>query len=163
MEKIQFDVQMLRLKDQWPSSYSDERMKLMYQVFKDVGYQDFKEAIDDLLMTQRGAPLVDEITKAVQLAKNRYFERLRAKDASILGMMQQAQEVNTTADPAFVADCMNLLEQYYTKKITYKEFEQGCDLLTVAANRFAKEKGYAQPEPKKQISTAVTKYNPSND
>lgn len=163
MEKIQFDVQMLRLKDQWPSSYSDERMKLMWQAFKDVGYQDFKEAVDDLLMTQRGAPLLDEISKAVQQAKNRYFERLRAKDASILGMMQQAQEVNTTADPAFVADCVNLLEQYYTKKITYKEFEQGCDLLTVAANRFAKEKGYAQPEPKKQISTAVTKYNPSND
>lgn len=163
MDRSQFEAQMLRLKNQWPTAYSDERLSLLWQVFKDVGGLDFQEAIDDLLMTQRGAPLLDEISKAVQQAKNRYFERLRAKDASILGMMQQAQEVNTTADPAFVADCINLLEQYYSKKITYPEFIQGCDLLTIAANRFAKEKGYAQPEPKKDLSTKLVKYNPAND
>lgn len=161
MEKIQFDAQIQRLRDQWPSAYGEERIKLFWVALKDVGYQDFKEAIDDLLMTQRGAPLLEEISKAVQLAKNRYFERLRAKDASILGMMQQAQEVNTTADPAFVADCMNLLEQYYDKKISYRDFVQGCDLLKVAAERFAKEKGYATPSASQ--STQVVRYNPAND
>jgi len=161
VEKIQFDAQIQRLRDQWPSAYGEERIKLFWVALKDVGYQDFKEAIDDLLMTQRGAPLLEEISKAVQLAKNRYFERLRAKDASILGMMQQAQEVNTTADPAFVADCMNLLEQYYDKKISYKDFVQGCDLLKVAAERFAKEKGYATPSAPQ--STQVVRYNPAND
>lgn len=161
MEKIQFDAQIQRLRDQWPSAYGEERIKLFWVALKDVGYQDFKEAIDDLLMTQRGAPLLEEISKAVQLAKNRYFERLRAKDASILGMMQQAQEVNTTADPAFVADCMNLLEQYYDKKISYRDFVQGCDLLKVAAERFAKEKGYATPSAPQ--STQVVRYNPAND
>lgn len=161
MEKIQFDAQIQRLRDQWPSAYGEERIKLFWIALKDVGYQDFKEAIDDLLMTQRGAPLLEEISKAVQLAKNRYFERLRAKDASILGMMQQAQEVNTTADPAFVADCMNLLEQYYDKKISYKDFVQGCDLLKVAAERFAKEKGYATPSAPQ--STQIVRYNPAND
>lgn len=161
MEKIQFDAQIQRLRDQWPSAYGEERIKLFWIALKDVGYQDFKEAIDELLMTQRGAPLLEEISKAVQLAKNRYFERLRAKDASILGMMQQAQEVNTTADPAFVADCMNLLEQYYDKKISYKDFVQGCDLLKVAAERFAKEKGYATPSAPQ--STQIVRYNPAND
>jgi len=161
VEKIQFDAQIQRLRDQWPSAYGEERIKLFWVALKDVGYQDFKEAIDDLLMTQRGAPLLEEISKAVQLAKNRYFERLRAKDASILGMMQQAQEVNTTADPAFVADCMNLLQQYYDKKISYKDFVQGCDLLKVAAERFAKEKGYATPSAPQ--STQVVRYNPAND
>jgi hypothetical protein len=85
---------------------------------------DFKEAIDELLMTQRGAPLLEEITKAIQLAKNRYFERCRAKEASILGMMHHAAEVNTTADPAFVQDCISLVDELYSKKISYKEFEQ---------------------------------------
>lgn len=163
MERSHFNTQMQRLQVQWPNAYSEERLVLFWQVFRDVGNLDFKEAIDELLMTQRGAPLLDEITKAVQLAKNRYFERVRAKDASILGMMQQAQEVNTTADPAFVQDCINLLDQYYSKKINYSEFLQGCDLLTVAANRFAKEKGYATPEVKKPEATQLVKYNPAND
>ena len=130
--------------------------------FKDIGGMDFQEAVDELLMTQRGAPLLEEISKAVQLAKNRYFERLRAKDASILGMMHEAAEVNTTADPAFVQDCINLLEQLTSKKITYKEFEMGCDLLTVAANKFAKEKGYYREEVK-PIKNLPVKYNPSDN
>lgn len=163
MERSEFEIQMGRLKSQWPTSYSEERMKLLWQAFKDVGGSDFKEAIDDLLMTQRGAPLLEEISKAVQLAKNRYFERLRAKDASILGMMHQAAEVNTTADPAFVADCLNLLDQLLTKKITLKEFEMGCDLLTLAANKFAKDKGYAKPEAPIKPKNMPVVYNPSND
>lgn len=162
MDRSQFEAQMLRLKNQWPTAYSDERLSLLWQVFKDVGGLDFQEAIDDLLMTQRGAPLLEEISKAVQLAKNRYFERLRAKDASILNMLHDAAEINTTADPAFVQDCLSLLDQLYTKKITYKEFEMGCDLLTVAANKFAKEKGYAKPETKPKQNLPV-RYNPSDN
>ena len=153
---------MQRLKDQWPNAYSNERLKLLWMAFKDIGGMDFQEAVDDLLMTQRGAPLVDEISKAVQSAKNRYFERQRMKEASVLGMMHQAAEANTTADPAFVEDCINLLEQYLSKKITYKDFEQGCDLLTIAANRFAKEKGYYREEIKTPQNLPV-RYNPSND
>jgi hypothetical protein len=162
MDRSQFEMQMQRLKDQWPNAYSNERLKLLWMAFKDIGGMDFQEAVDDLLMTQRGAPLVDEISKAVQSAKNRYFERQRMKEASVLGMMHQAAEANTTADPAFVEDCINLLEQYLSKKITYKEFEQGCDLLTVAANRFAKEKGYYREEIKTPQNLPV-RYNPSND
>jgi hypothetical protein len=162
MEKMQFESQMQRLRNQWGNSYSDERVRLLWMAFKDVNYNDFQDAISELLMTQRGAPLLEEISKAVQLSKNRYYERMRAKEASILGMMQQAAEVNTTADPAFVADCLNLLDQLLAKKITYKEFEQGCDLLTVAANRFAKEKGYYREEIKTPQNLPV-RYNPSND
>lgn len=163
MDRSNFNNQMQRLQVQWPHAYSEERLVLFWQVFKDVGNLDFKEAVDELLMSQRGAPLVEEITKAVQLAKNRYFERQRMKEASIMGMMQQAAEVNQTADPAFVEDCLNLLDQLLTKKITYKEFEQGCDLLTVAAKKFAQEKGYAIPETKKTEPTQLIKYNPAND
>ena len=162
MDRSQFEMQMQRLKDQWPNAYSNERLKLLWMAFKDIGGMDFQEAVDDLLMTQRGAPLVDEISKAVQSAKNRYFERQRMKEASVLGMMHQAAEANTTADPAFVEDCINLLEQYLSKKITYKDFEQGCDLLTIAANRFAKEKGYYREEIKTPQNLPV-RYNPSND
>lgn len=162
MEKHQFEVQMQRLIDQWPSAYGGERMTLFWEKFKDVGYQDFKEAIDELLMSQRAAPLAEQIREAIHVAKKKFFERQQAKDASIMGMMHQAAEVNDTADPAFVADCINLLDQYYSKKITYKEFEQGCDLLTVAANRFAKEKGYAKPE-NKVVKNLPVVYNPSDN
>jgi hypothetical protein len=162
MDRSQFELQMQRLKDQWPAAYSAERLKLLWMAFKDVGGMDFQEAVDELLMTQRGAPLLEEISKAVQLAKNRYFERLRAKDASILGMMHEAAEVNTTADPAFVEDCLNLLDQLLSKKTTYNEFIQGCELLTVAANQFAKEKGYYREEVK-PIKNLPVKYNPSDN
>jgi len=162
MDRFQFEAQMARLKNQWPTSYSDERLMLLWQAFKDVGGQDFKEAVDEILMTQRSAPLLDEISKAVNLAKKRFYERQQAKDASIMGMMHQAAEVNDTADPAFVEDCLNLLDQLLTKKITYKEFLQGCDLLTVAANRFSKAKGYAKPETT-QPKNLPAVYNPSND
>jgi hypothetical protein len=162
MDRSQFEMQMQRLRDQWPNAYSNERLKVLWMAFKDIGGMDFQEAIDDLLMTQRGAPLVDEISKAVQSAKNRYFERQRMKEASVLGMMQQAAEVNTTADPAFVDDCINLLEQYLSKKLPTKEFELGCDLLSVAANRFCKEKGYAIPE-KAPVIILPVRYNPSQD
>ena len=162
MDRSQFELQMQRLKDQWPAAYSNERLKLLWMAFKDIGGMDFQEAVDELLMTQRGAPLLEEISKAVQLAKNRYFERMKAKDASILQMMHDAAEVNTTADPAFVQDCLNLLDQFHSKKITRKEFEQGCDLLKVAADAFAKEKGYYRSEVKPSQNLPV-RYNPSDN
>jgi len=147
MEISFFDFEMARLKNQWPTAYSAERIKIFYNAFRDVANFDFRDAVTHCLATCKGAPLLKELTEAIHVARNNYFTQKRIDEATAKGALDYAYENNTTADPEFVDKCMKLLDDLYTKKITKKEFDQGCDLLDQAALLYKQNKQptYSKP------------------
>ena len=140
MEKIQFDEQIKRLESQWPNAYKIERIKILWAAFKDVSYFDFRDAVNYCLGNSKSAPLVLDLEKAVQIAKNNYYSSKRLEEANIMGAMEYASENNKTADPEFVDRCLKLLDDLYNKRITKKQFDEGCDLLDQAAKLYRRPK-----------------------
>lgn len=139
MEIEFFDFEIARLKNQWPNAYSPERIKIFYNAFRDVANFDFRDAVTHCLATCKGAPLLPELTDAIIKAKNNYLYQKRVEEEKARGALDWAYENNTSADPEFVDKCMKLLDDLYTKKITKKQFDEGCDLLDQAAKLYAKK------------------------
>lgn len=133
MELEFYQQQINRLKSQWPNAYSTERQKILFNAFKDVANFDFRDAVTFCLGTSKSAPLVLDLEKAVMIARNNYFSQKKAEEASVMGALEYAAENNTSADPEFVDRCLKLLDDLYNKRITKKQFDEGCDLIDQAA------------------------------
>lgn len=140
MDHVFYKQQIERLKAQWPQAYSEERMIIFFNAFRDVSNFDFRDAVTHCLATCKGAPLLGEITEAIIKAKNNYLYQKRLEESKMMGVLDYAYENNTTADPEFVDRCMKLLDDLYNKKITKAQFDQGCDLLDQAAKLYKKPK-----------------------
>lgn len=139
MEISFFDVEMNRLKNQWPNAYSPERIKIFFNALRDVSNYDFREAVTHCLATCRSAPLLGELTEAIHVARTNYIQQKRAEEASMSGIFSGIPETGW-ADKEFKDKCMQLLNDKLDKKITLEEFYQGCDLLDQAALLYKKTK-----------------------
>lgn len=135
MEKTDFNSQIERLCSQWPSSYGPERRAILYQAFKDVSTQTFTDAVTDCIANGRSAPLVSELQKSVELAKVRESQGRAAGIANFYGILQNASELNETADKTLVKERLNLLRDYLAKKITKQIFDEGCDFFDQVGNK----------------------------
>lgn len=149
MDLSTFDLEMARLSSQWPNAYGEQRRKIFFNAFRDVANFDFRDAVTHCLATCKGAPLLPELTDAILKAKTNYLYQKRIDEAKAKSALDWAYENNTTADPEFVDKCMKLLDDLYTKKITKKQFDEGCDLLDQAAKLYAKKQIPQTVEPKK--------------
>lgn len=157
MEKIQFDEQIKRLESQWPNAYKTERIKILWAAFKDVSYFDFRDAVNYCLGNSKSAPLVLELEKAVQIAKNNYYSSKRLEEANTMEALLHAADNNRTADPEFVDRCLKLLDDLYNKRITKKQFDEGCDLLDQAA------KLYRRPKPTPPTNKTTRPYKDDDE
>jgi len=130
MTPYAFEVALKRLDSQWPRSYSDERQKLIYEAFKDVSDSVFKDAITECLMTCRGAPLMPELEKAVEIARGREKEAAlnRNYGGSAYSVLQKASK-HTSAHPETVKACMDALKYKLDKNPGEKEWSKICDYL----------------------------------
>lgn len=151
MDLSTFDLEMARLSSQWPNAYGEQRRKIFFNAFRDVANFDFRDAVTHCLATCKGAPLLPELTDAIIKAKTNYLYQKRIDEAKAKSALDWAYENNTTADPEFVDKCMKLVDDLYNKKITKKQFDEGCDLLDQAAKLYSKNKNVPQT-PAKQIS-----------
>lgn len=135
MERLHFDQEIKRLLSQWPHSYGAERLALIWITFKDVSNFDFRDAITDCLCTCRSAPLIDDLSKSVQKAKNHYFERERIKSADSIGYLEGLSQENKMCDPEFVLRCLKHLNDFHEEKIIKEVFSAGCDVLDQIADQ----------------------------
>lgn len=133
MNENEFEAQIKRLRTQWPNSYGSERMEGLWSAFKGVSSSVFGEAISDCIANQRSAPLLSELSKAVETAKVRESSFRFDRSHSPLDAMQGAADSNKTADPEFVKACMKLLKDKLDGRISHDNFLQGCNLLDEAA------------------------------
>jgi hypothetical protein len=130
-----FETEIKRLKVQWPTAYSEERMKIFFNAFRDVSNFDFRDAVTHCLATCKGAPLLGELTEAIHVARNNYFAQKRIEEEKLnRGMF--GLENNGAADPDFAKKCVELFKQFDERKITREQFDQGCDLLEQASKLF---------------------------
>jgi len=135
MDHLFYKQQIERLKAQWPHAYSEERMVIIFNAFKDVANFDFRDAVTDCIANCRSAPLLKELTEAVVKAKNNYYQQKRIDEANLnKGMF--GIENNGTADPEFAKKCVELFKQFDERKITREQFGQGCDLLNQASKLY---------------------------
>jgi hypothetical protein len=153
MTPQEFQSQVNRLESQWPHSYGEERKALLWAAFSDVGVLEFKEAVSSCIANLRGAPLLDELSKAVETAKVRAHSY--RPQTGFWGVMKQAEWNNKISSKDHVAACLKLLSDFMAKRLTKEQFIQGCDYLDQAA-------AIANPK-----STAVVgrgyKYSPKED
>ena len=138
MDLSTYDIEMQRLMSQWPHSYSEQRRKIFFNALRDVSNHDFREAVTQCLATCRSAPLLGELTEAVQVARTNYMQQKRMDDAA-RSMFDGIPETHW-ADKEFKDRCAQLLNDKLNKKITLEQFYQGCDLLDQAALLYRKMK-----------------------
>lgn len=135
-----FESQLGRLEDQWRQFYGAERKKILWNAFRGAQEDDFRLAVSQCLSEHRSAPLLPELSKALELAKQR-----RVSDEHYRGMgdlssvLKNAAIVNRTADKEFVKACLRHFGDYQAKRISYPTFLEGCDCLDNLANQLTKE------------------------
>lgn len=96
MLEHEFEKQVCRLKDQWPSSYGDQRRLVLWDAFKDVLESDFSDAVTECLGTSRQAPLVVEISESLEKARVRKAQQNRQGGDAVMGYLKDAQKKRRT-------------------------------------------------------------------
>jgi hypothetical protein len=130
-----FLAQADRMKRVWGErNYPEERLKIFWRAFQSgTTDQVFSDALDELIANSRYAPMLDDLSKAVEQAKIRQYSNRGM--GGFIETLDAAARNNKSADPEFVAACMKLLRQYLGRKpeITKDQFEQGCGYLDEVA------------------------------
>lgn len=132
MNHPEFDSQIDRLNSQWKNTYGHERRALIWKAFENVPIDDFRAAVDQCLAAHRGAPLLDELSKEVDLAKSRRLSS-EPRGGSFYGVINDAARANTAADPDFVKACLAHIRRI--GKIPADQYQRGCDEIETIAKQ----------------------------
>jgi len=139
MDHIFYKQQIERLKSQWPHAYSEERMIVLFNAFKNVANFDFRDAVTECIANCKGAPLLKELTEAIERARANYFNNKRIDEATQRDAFLNIPD-SGTADREFKNKCVELYNSFMDKKITREQFYQGCDLLDQASKLYNRPK-----------------------
>lgn len=107
-----FDLHMSRLRNQWPGAYGEERAKVIYAAFKDVSDMVWADAVTEVLSTSRAIPLIPELERAVDSARRREQDRLRAK-ASNVHSIRRGSSADEMAAKKAMRECMQTIGKIY--------------------------------------------------
>lgn len=141
----EFNLQINRLNSQWRNAYSDERRLLLWDAFRFVDYDDFRNAMDCLLLNSRALPMFDDMDKAINRAVSKKKERALAHHyASFDSIFSEAVDKANPESKAFAKECLALLRDKQTGRITREQFFEGCSLLDTAAKAIEKRKNPGQ-------------------
>lgn len=144
MDNVFYKEQIERLKSQWPHAYSEERMVIFYNAFRNVSNYDFRDAITDCIANCKGAPLLKELTESINKIITIRKERERIQSFNPLRDLLNAE--NYVGDSVFMLKCNEARFKLDTKQITIKEFHKIMDALENEADEICKKKGsYRDP------------------
>lgn len=147
MDNVFYKQQIERLKSQWPHAYSEERMVIFYNAFRNVSNFDFRDAVTDCIANCKGAPLMKELTETISKVITIRKQKERMQSFNPLNDVWALGESKSTADPEFVLKCKELKYLYETKQISKKDFLKACDDLDIEAAELCKKKGiYVDPK-----------------
>lgn len=143
MDHIFYKQQMERLKNQWPNAYSQERMMIIFNTFRNVSNFDFRDAIDYCLGNSKGAPLIPELNDAIGkvITARKHRERVEQFDPLRMAIDKYLKSGESIADPNFVLRCKEVQFRLDTKKITQAQFQKEMDLLVKESDEICKKKG----------------------
>lgn len=140
-----FKKQMDRLADTFgPKNYQGERTKVFWDAIASEHDDVVTEAVTHLIQTQRAAPLVPEMLKAIDhviaLKKQRYRENSLNNLQSPIEQLEYAATHNKTADPEFVQLCLKTLRAKLDGKLNAEEFTEHCNQLDSMAKAISRSK-----------------------
>jgi len=146
----EFKEQIGRLKKIFGDKYyPNDRMQLMYECYKSTKYSYFEAAINYLVLNSRRAPLLEDITKALNRNVARRYSSGSLKNDTDIKIRDFSDVLNIpgeTSNPEFVQTCKAHLKNYWNGKIDLKQFLQGCDELDEMADRINPNAAKENPE-----------------
>lgn len=131
MEKTEFLTEMARLENQWRNAYSPERKAVFFAAFKSAGAEEFKDAVSRCLASHRMAPMIEELSKEIELCRRSNDDTQAAFD-SASGLLRNAAKY-TKADHGFVKACIDIVHKREKGQLTKEQAEQAYDLLDETA------------------------------
>lgn len=111
---------------------------LLWRSFQDVYDEVFVDAVTHIVATRPARhkpPLLTELSEAVDAAKVRANQQRYNKTGSVYETLEDAAKNNKTADPEFVQACLKLVRDFLDRKVTRKQFDEGCDLIASVAKQ----------------------------
>ena len=144
MDNVFYKQQIERLKSQWPHAYSEERMVIFYNAFRNVSNFDFRDAVTDCIANCKGAPLMKELTETI--SKIITIRKQKERVESFNPIKELLRNQNYVGDADFMLKCNEARFELDTKKITQKEFFKKMDVLIKESDEICKKKGtYVDP------------------
>lgn len=144
MTQNHFKLQIGRLQRTWGEKhYPAERTELFWEAFRECSENVFASAVSNLIATERNAPMLDELSKAVETARLRQNSSRTAGSGGYLSMMEEMAKNTKLADPDFVKACVRTLKSKLDGKLPGQEFFKHCDELDYVA----KQLGRGSPTP----------------
>jgi len=151
MDKSVFLMQIDRMMKTWGDNhYKPERVSLFWRSFHSVANEWFESAIDYLIGNHRSAPMVEEIAKAIDQAKNRHYSE--RSDRGMEDIISNA-ETNSMADRDLVQQCNQVRKDYLTGKLTKDQFLKYCDELESLAKHIAQAKRMPESPRERQFAS----------
>lgn len=146
MNQTEFTEQIKRLESQWPHTYGSERKAMLFFAFRNEPAEIFRDAVSDSLLIYRAAPLLEELSKAIEKSKVRHAqERQTNYFSGMYDTLKKLSERSTKADPDFVRTCLSLLDKKLSRRLTQAEWEDGCRSLDSLAKTISHSRGETQP------------------
>jgi hypothetical protein len=150
MTKEEFETQLTRLSGSFGIRYyQGERAKVIWDAIHQESHATIDQAFTRLLQTQKTAPMVPEMLKAIEAVhaerKQREREYQLTNLASPLELLEQASN-KTSADKDFVQACLRTLRGKLDGTITGQAFLEACEALDSLAKTLMRSKRSQEPK-----------------
>jgi hypothetical protein len=127
MTREEFNSQAERLKATWPTSFPDEKIKLIWTATYQLEISWFRKLVTDMIANNRQAPLPAEfITAANQRHKREYFD----------GIPTNAEKIHPSKNSIFskedIAEIFGMIKKRMTGEISFKELEEYGKMIELA-------------------------------
>lgn len=117
MTKEEFTAQAARLKSTWPTSFPDEKLKLIWTATYQLEIKWFERLVTDLIANNRQAPLPIEFVNAANIKRRQdvlrfpYRNEIRPHESSIFSKEE-------------TSEIFSMIRKRLSGQITYQELEQ---------------------------------------
>lgn len=139
MTKPCFEIQIKRLCETFGDKYyQPHRLTLFWQALNTYQDQQFERAVTRCIQTERAAPLIPALLKALDgvIASEKQRQRETALDFHTpYGALLNASN-NTPANKDYVQACLKLIRDKISGRLNHAGFLEGCDFLEKNAGKF---------------------------
>jgi hypothetical protein len=141
MRQEVYQQQITRLAKNWGEhNYKAERASLFWKAFNSVADDVFEAAVDLLIAEQRTAPMLKEISAAVERAKVTANSARMAGNA-FANVLGELIDKNQAAHPEHIGACIELFKKRYcerdpAKRYSPEQFAQGLEYLEELEKQF---------------------------
>lgn len=137
-----FQINIARLQREWRNSFGDEKKRLFWDKLQGFTDEFMIDATNEFIANRRAAPVLSDFLEYV----DEYYKRKRTAEerealtmAGFLDAKYDPANYDDTETRARIKGRLELVKQFAAKRITKRQFDQGCDFYDKAAGLDPKE------------------------